>query len=201
MTFVLGLTGSIATGKSSAVQIFKEKKIPVIEGDAISRLVQAKGTDAFKAIVAEFGSEILADDGNLNRRKLRKLVFNDHNQLQRLERIIDPIIRLKIQEKLERLKKNQVPLVIVELPLLFEKNYEEIMDQIMLIYLPYKLELKRLMMRDNLKEKEAKRRISLQEAIDEKKKKSDIVIDNSGSFLETKKQVEMWLSHISNQIL
>ncbi|MDR1522285.1 MAG: dephospho-CoA kinase [Streptococcaceae bacterium] len=193
MTFVLGLTGSIATGKSSIAQIFKEYKIPVIEGDMIAHLVQAKGTDTFKTIVVKFGSKILTDDGSLNRSKLGRIVFANKDQLQCLERIIDPMIRLKIQENLKKLKKRQVPLIIVEIPLLFEKKFEKMMNQIMLSYIPYKLEIKRLMMRDNLKEEEAKKRIKLQDSIEEKKKKTDIVIDNSGSFTQTRKQVEKWL--------
>jgi len=193
MTFVLGLTGSIATGKSSIVQIFKEHKIPVIEGDKIAHSVQEKNADGFKAIIAEFGSEFLTDGGNLDRKKLGELVFADQNQLQRLERVIDPIIRLKIQEELENFKKKQVPFVIVELPLLFEKSYEKMMDQIMVSYIPYQLELKRLMLRDNLKENEAKQRIQLQEPIEQKRLRANIIIDNSGSLAKTSKQVETWL--------
>jgi dephospho-CoA kinase len=199
MTFVLGLTGSIATGKSSIVQIFKKHKIPVIEGDALTHSVQEKGADGFKAIIAEFGSEFLTDDGSLDRKKLGKTVFANQSQLQRLERVLDPIIRLKIQKELENFKKSQVPLVVVELPLLFEKNYEKMMDQIMVSYLPYELELERLMMRDNLKEEEAKRRIKLQETIELKRLCADVVIDNSGSFAETKKQVEIWLHFLNKE--
>ncbi|MDR0691336.1 MAG: dephospho-CoA kinase [Streptococcaceae bacterium] len=197
MTFILGLTGSIATGKSSVAQIFKERKVPVIEGDMIAHLVQEKGADGFKAIVAEFGSEVLTNYGSLDRKKLGELVFADQKQLQRLERLIDPIIRFQIQVELENLKKSQVPLVVIELPLLFEKKYEEIMNKIMVSYLPYELELKRLMMRDNLKEEEAKRRIKLQESIELKRLFADVVINNSGSFAETKKQVETWLKTCS----
>ncbi|MDR1473845.1 MAG: dephospho-CoA kinase [Lactobacillales bacterium] len=199
MTFVLGLTGSIATGKSSVAQIFKEHKIPVIEGDALTHSAQEKGADGFKAIVDEFGSEFLTDDGSLDRKKLGKLVFADQSQLQRLERVLDPIIRLKIQKELENFKKSQVPLVVVELPLLFEKNYEEMMNQIMVSYLPYELELKRLMMRDNLKEEEAKKRIRLQETIELKRLRADVVIYNSESFAKTKKQVETWLHFLNKE--
>lgn len=166
--YVLGLTGGIATGKSTAAAVFSRHQIPMIDGDIIAREVVQPQTPGLAAIVQEFGEEILQEDGSLDRVALAKIIFDSTEQRQKLDRLLDPFIRQAITEQIKQQKANY-PLVVVDIPLLFEGHYEQEMDAVAVVYLPEEIQLQRLMKRNQLTLDEAKKRIQSQMPIEEKK--------------------------------
>ncbi|GGI66059.1 dephospho-CoA kinase [Enterococcus alcedinis] len=192
MGFVLGLTGGIATGKSTVVDIFRSFGFPIVDGDQIAREIVEVGQPALTAIKREFGSSVILSDGQLNRKQLGEIIFNQPEKRHVLNQLLDPFLRKTILDRIEAYKTKE-KLVIVDLPLLFEGNYIDTVDEIATVYVPESIQLKRLMARDSLSEQDAKKRISSQWPIEEKKAKSTIVFDNQQSITETKEQVVEWL--------
>lgn len=191
MAFILGVTGGIATGKSTVVAVFREIGVPIVDGDLIAREIVQPGQPALKALVTAFGEEIL--EGNqLDRKKLGKIVFQDPAKRQTMDRLLDRYLRGAITEQIKEAAKN-APLVVADIPLLYEADYAQYMDQVAVVYIPQKLQLKRLMQRDNLTEEAALQRIKSQLPIEEKRQKADFLFDNQGSQEETKQQVWDWL--------
>lgn len=189
---VLGLTGGIATGKSTADRIFEKYGFPVVDGDLVAREIVEVGKPALKKIVDTFGLELLLPNGGLNRQKLGQLIFHDETKRQQLNALLDPYLR---QEILSQIKKAQAdsPLVVADIPLLFEAGYQQYMNQIAVVYLPKKEQIKRLMARENLTEQAAAEKIASQLPIDEKCQQADVVFDNQGSILALEQQIVTWL--------
>ncbi|MGL4696893.1 dephospho-CoA kinase [Enterococcus larvae] len=193
MSLVLGLTGSIATGKSTAVEVFKKAGFPIVDSDQIAREVVEPGTPGLAAIITSFGSSVLQSDGSLNRKALGKIIFSDDRKREQLNRILAPFLLEKIVGDIEEAKKGS-PLVIADIPLLYEQGYEKYVDLVAVVYIPEQVQMTRLMNRDSLDEEEAKRRMKSQESIEEKKKQADIVFDNQGTVAQLEKQVVDWLT-------
>ena len=198
MTFVLGLTGGIATGKSTVSHYFKEQGVSVIDADVIAREVVEPGTVGLTKITEEFGGDILLEDGTLNRRQLGSIVFNQSEKLAQLNNILGIEIRQEILKQIEAFKQKNTSLVVVDIPLLYESRYETLMTKVMVVYIPEALQLTRLMHRDDLDLEQANKRIESQWPIERKKTLGDYVIDNSHSMKETKNQVDSWLEKFSN---
>lgn len=196
MTYFLGLTGGIATGKSTASRFFESKGIPVIDADVIARNVLEPDQPAFKQVVDSFGPAVVTEEGLLDRKALGQLIFADEQKRKRLNEIVQGDIRKRIQLEKNKLKKQEKPLVVLDVPLLYEADYEKEVDEVMVIYIDRSTQLKRLMKRDNISKDEAIDRIKAQDPIEEKAKKADTVIDNSESVEETEKQLVEWI--ISN---
>ncbi|WP_375179133.1 dephospho-CoA kinase [Enterococcus rotai] len=192
MTKILGLTGGIATGKSTVVKVFKELGFPVVDADVIAREIVEVGMPALAEIVSMFGTEILQPDGSLDRKKLGALVFSDKEKRQKLNALLSPFLREAILSQIE-MKKDRASLVVVDIPLLYEGGYEKDMDQVAVVYVPETIQLDRLMERDHLTEQEAWQRINSQLSIEQKKQRADIVFDNQKTIQETKKLVENWV--------
>ena len=194
---ILGLTGSIATGKSTVSRIFKKYGIPVIDADKIARDVVKKGSYGLKKIVDEFGKEYLNPDGTLNRKKLADLIFSNKEAKERLEKIIHPLVRRKEAEIIEKIreKDKDIP-IVVDVPLLIETGSYKNYDKIIVVYVPESIQIERLMKRDGLTYEEALNRVRNQMNIEEKIKFADYVIDNSGSIEDTEKQVVKILEEI-----
>lgn len=193
MCFILGLTGGISSGKSAVSQTFKEKGIPVIDADAIAREVVKPRTPGLSKIVAHFGSSVLTEERELNRKKLGEIIFNDEKERKVLDSILQQEIELKMDEELERLKREQHELIIMDIPLLFEANYESKCDEIMTVFVSQKTQLSRLMLRDSISEEQALARINSQIPIVDKALLSDVIIDNEGTIENTKLQIDRWL--------
>ncbi|MDR2834363.1 MAG: dephospho-CoA kinase [Streptococcaceae bacterium] len=194
MSFILGLTGGIATGKSSVATIFRFFHIPVVDGDVIARKLQEKGTPTLKKLVENFGKEILLENEELNRAKLGEIVFSNEEKMSELNQIMDPFLRQGFQEEIDFYQQQNAPLIVVDNPLLFERNYVKMVHQSMLVYTNEEESLKRLMKRNNLSKKEAQKRIDAQWSIENKRVLADIIIDNSGTVENTKEQVINWLN-------
>ena len=149
MTRVLGLTGGIATGKSTVVSIFRALGFPIVDGDEIARLIVEPGKPALAAIADHFGSAVLFENGELNRKKLGEMIFSNPTKREALDQLLDPYLREAILQQVAE-KKQEAPLVIVDIPLLFERKYESVVDQVAVIYVPESVQLARLMAREQI---------------------------------------------------
>jgi len=195
---IIGLTGSIATGKSQSSKIFKQLGCYIIDADKLSRTLTVKNSKCLTDIVKVFGKDILKSNGELNRKKLGSIVFSNKAAKTELEKIIHPHIIKKTNEVIA--KKYKTVDIIVDAPLLFEVGLDRVCDKVIVIYAKYHLQLKRLMKRDNLSKQEAEKRIALQMPIEEKMKLADITIDNSGTLAELKKNIKFIYKTIGNNL-
>lgn len=196
MTVVIGLTGSIATGKSTISNMFKRLNIPVVDADVIAREVVEPGTETLQHIVNAFGQSVLLADGTLNRKALGNIVFNNKKKLNELNDIIHPAIRNEMNRQKEMYVARNVPCVVLDIPLLFENKLDYLVDKIVVVYVDETVQLKRLMERDQSTKEEALSRIKSQIPIKEKISRADATIDNNGtveqSFEQLKEILKRW---------
>lgn len=193
MTMVIGLTGGIATGKTTVSNYLKELGYSIIDADVIARQVVEPGTKGLRMITDTFGEKVLTSDGLLDRQHLAQLVFTSSEQLQQLNRILQPIIRERIQEPISTSKD---PVVVIDVPLLYEQHYEDLCDVVMVVSAQPQQQLERLMNRNHLTMNEAKNRVASQMPLSSKERLADVVIDNNGSVEETRQQVKKWLNQV-----
>lgn len=193
----VGLTGGIATGKSTVARILRELGIPVVCADELARQVVKSGSEGFAAVVAEFGADILGPDGELDRRKLGAQVFADASLRARLESIVHPLVRAEQSRRREDLARSGASLAFYDVPLLFEKNLEEQFDATVVVLCDEGTQLSRLTSRDHLTIEEAKRRIAAQLPLAEKRRRADHVIDNNGSLEDLRAAVRELLVTLS----
>lgn len=198
MTFVLGLTGGIASGKTTVANFFKERQIPVIDADQVAREVVEPGKPALAKIVQKFGPDYLDSSGQLDRKRLGDLVFHDNSARIQLNQLLDDYIRSEIEDQREKYKLERVPLLVIDIPLLYEAEYDNFVDRVMLVYVPEELQLERLMKRNQLSKEAALARIHSQWSMDKKLSLADVVIDNSGTQEETYVQCKKWLEDFYN---
>ncbi|MFS8523229.1 MAG: dephospho-CoA kinase [Limnochordales bacterium] len=186
---VAGLTGGIASGKSTVARMFAELGAAVVSADEIAREIVEPGQPAWEEIRGAFGDEVLNPDGTLNRRRLGAIVFADEARRRRLERITHPRIREVMARRIEDLAAGGTP-VIAEIPLLFESEASlSLVDVVIVVYADPELQLERLMARDGLGREQAEARMAAQMPIEEKVMRADFVIDNDGDLERTRAQV------------
>jgi dephospho-CoA kinase len=186
---VIGLTGGIATGKSMVSAIFERAGAVIIDADRIARKVVKKDLPAYRQIVDTFGESVLLPDGEINRTVLGNLIFNDPRKKQMLNTIVHPQVEKETHRQLKQIKKNNPnALVILDIPLLFEANMHKDLSEVIVVYAPEHIQIKRLMERDRLSQDDALARIRSQMPIEEKKSLATMVIDNSGTLEHTRKQ-------------
>ena len=195
---VIGLTGGIGTGKSTVSQILKEKKFPVIDLDIISHEV-IKFPKVVEKIVENFGKEVLEynNTGNwiVSREKLGRVIFGDREKRLILNSVMHPeILRIMREKILECKKENKI--IFVEIQLLFEVQWEKEFDYILLVSAEKETQIKRILSRDNRSKEEALSIINSQMSLDEKKKRSDYVIENDGNIQDLEKKVDDFLKKI-----
>lgn len=186
---VIGLTGSIACGKSNVSATLAELGATIIDGDLLSREVTAPGGIALPAIREAFGDEVFLPDGTLNRRALGSAVFGDEEARQRLNAIIHPMVICLTRERIEQAREAGAPLCVLDMPLLFEAGMEHLCDRIWCVWLPRELQLQRLIARDGFTREEAEARLRSQLSADEKAARAHVVIDTSGSIEYTKSMI------------
>lgn len=189
MALVIGLTGSIASGKSTVSSMLKELHLPVIDADQIARDVVEPGEDTLKEIGLAFGKEILNADGTLNRKKLGSIIFSNNEKRKILNSIVHPAVRKRMLEQKETYLKDGESCVVMDIPLLFESKLTHMVDKILVVYVDEHVQLERLMERDNSTKEEALERIQSQIPVKEKVKQADAIIDNNGSKEESYKQL------------
>ena len=191
---VLGITGNIASGKSTVSKELARRGAVVLDADQLAREVVASGSSALKKVVKLFGTEILQKDGDLDRDRLGQMVFADVKVRAMLNGIIHPEIAKKSIKQLQQLRETTAaPLIIYEAPLLFEVGAETRVDKILMVKIDPEEQLRRLMARDRLSEADARQRMNSQMQQEKKIIRADFVIDNSGTLVETQKQVDaLW---------
>lgn len=189
MTLVLGLTGGIASGKSSVAAIFAELGAVVVSADQLARDAVAPGSTALRQLAGAFGPAILTPTGELDRKAMAKLVFADPVARERLNSITHPAIARLCAARLDELRAQGVPLVIYEAPLLFEAGAEQRVDRVLVVTVSPDLQRRRLAARDQLDDAAIAARIDAQWPQAAKVAQADYVIDNSGSLAQTRCQV------------
>lgn len=195
MALIIGLTGSIASGKSTVSSMFHDYHIPVVDADKISRDVVCPGEKAYLQIVETFGEEILLEDKTIDRKKLGAIIFPDKEKRTQLNEIVHPAVRETMVKQREDYVAGGANCVVLDIPLLFESKLTHFIDKTLVVYVNKETQLKRLMKRDNSSEAEAKLRINSQISLDEKAKMADAVIDNNGTREQTKEQLDDFLAN------
>ncbi len=194
MTYVLGLTGGIASGKSTVSKILASYGAEIIDGDVIARQLQQPGEEGLRQIALQFGNEYLNEDGSLNRTKLGDLVFNDSAELAKLNHIMRPLIHQRIIERLEQAKKANVKLAVIDIALLIEGHHLDLCTSTMMVETTSAKQLSNLMNRNHLSKVQAQARINAQMSNCERAKYVDEVITNNGSVEELKLKMIKWLT-------
>ena len=192
---LVGLTGNIASGKSTVARMMVERGATLIDSDELARRAVERDTPAFRQIVRRWGSEVLASDGTLDRGALRRQVFGDPSQLEELNRIVHPeVLRLRDRETAHARERGE-RVVICDIPLLFEVNAVEEFDRIVLVDAPRPLRLERLVRDRGLQETEAMEMIASQMPAELKRARADYVIDNDGTRSALQRRVDdVWAS-------
>jgi len=196
---ILGITGNIASGKSTVAKELARRGAVIVDADQLAREVVESGSSSLKKMVKVFGTEILQNDGHLDRDKLGQMVFADVKVRAMLNRIVHPEIAKKSIEQLQELKQRiDIPLIVYEAPLLFEVGAEKRVDKVLVVKIDPEEQLKRLMERDRFPAASAQQRIVAQMPQQQKLTQADFVIDNSGSVAETLKQIDiLWPQLVS----
>ncbi|MCS0790518.1 dephospho-CoA kinase [Cytobacillus firmus] len=189
MSLTVGLTGGIASGKSTVSSLLIEKGYTVIDADIEARLAVEKGEEAYQEIVRHFGERVLLKDGSIDRAELGSIIFHDEKERKALNSIVHPAVRKRMTAKKEQAISRNEQMIILDIPLLFESKLQYMCDRTLLVYADEGIQLQRLMQRNQLSEKEAMARIHSQIPLREKKALADAVIDNNGRIEETEKQL------------
>jgi dephospho-CoA kinase len=189
---LIGVTGGIATGKSTVDRMLAAHGAAVIDADALAREVVRPGSPSLNEVVQRFGASMLRPDGELDRTRLGAMVFADEDARHDLERITHPRIAELTQERVAAALATDTPLVAVDIPLLYENARESLFEGVLLVYAPQELQIRRLGERNGLDADAAAQRIAAQLPIDEKKDRATWVIDNSGDVDATAAAVKRW---------
>ncbi|GLB34524.1 putative dephospho-CoA kinase [Lyophyllum shimeji] len=197
---VIGLTGGIATGKSTVSKLLKDKNVPVVDADVLARQVVQPGTPGLAKIVKEFGPEILLPDGTLDRKKLGTIVFNDEEKRKKLNAIVHPAVKRAMFMKVIGHWVNSEKYCILDVPLLIEGGLWRWVGKVVVVYCSDDIQLQRLMRRDGSTLEDASARLNSQMPITEKVAYADVVIDNSGTPQELNGQVEAFVERLDKEM-
>jgi len=196
---VVGLTGGIASGKSTVSHLLAEHQIPIIDADVLSRRVVEPGTAGLRKIVREFGPTVQQADGSLDRKRLGQIVFRDKEKRRKLERIIHPAVRRAMLWDVCRCWMKGDRVCVIDTPLLIEAGLWKWVGRIVVVYCSKELQLRRLIERDHMSEEDARSRLSAQLPLSEKLDYADYVLDNSGTIPELQRQVTSLVRTLDNQ--
>jgi len=193
----IGLTGGIATGKSTVSALLRQAGFPIVDADIVAREVVEPGTPTLEKIKLAFGPGII-DNGVLDRRKLGQIVFEDGAQLKKLNDIMQPAISSAMADKINFWRLQNVPILVLDVPLLFERDYDKnkLVDKIIVVTASEEIQLSRLENRDQLSNMEARNRVKAQLPMSQKIARADYVIDNNGRIEELQEQVAVLIKKI-----
>ncbi|WP_059054312.1 dephospho-CoA kinase [Paenibacillus senegalimassiliensis] len=187
----IGLTGGIATGKSTVSRMLAQRGAVIIDADVIAREVMEPGHPVLAAVAERFGQAILQPDGTLHRKKLGEIIFSQPEERKALEGLTHPAIRAEMKRRISECEAaDPRQLVVADIPLLYESGLESLYEEIMVVYVPREVQKSRLMSRDGLTEWQAEQRLNAQMDIELKKERAHILIDNSQGLAETEQQIE-----------
>ena len=193
---IIGLTGGIASGKSTVATELRKQNVPVFDADEVSRNAVAKGSKGLALVAEAFGVEYLTADGEMDRAKISQLVFSDKEALKTLEGILHKIVWDEAEAFLAEAREQKVKLAVLDVPLLIETKWHERVDLVWLVAVSKEQQIKRAMIRSGMTEEEVKARIAAQMSLEDKKKFADVVLDNSGALEETLEQVHKELAKL-----
>ena len=194
----IGLTGGIASGKSTVSKMLVQLGAMIVDTDKIAREVVSPGSAAMTAICGRFGPEVVDEFGVLRRDVLARIIFSDAKAREWLQNLLHPLIRKRAEELAHQAELAGQPAVVFDVPLLFESGWDKNVDRIWTVYVLPDTQRKRLAKRDGLTETEISARIASQLPIGEKAKRSDVVINNEGDLTETFRQVEAAWREVAN---
>ncbi|MCP4104837.1 MAG: dephospho-CoA kinase [Desulfobacteraceae bacterium] len=196
---VVGITGSIACGKTTVGNMLEQMGVPVIDFDIIARQVVEPGTPGLEKIVDYFGKQVLQEDGALDRKKLSKIVFRDSEKRKKLESITHPAIFEEFFKQVNEIAEKKSDAIIqVAVPLLIELNMQYLFDKIVVVYIPEDKQTERLVKRDGITEQEAVNMLKSQMSVNDKVGYADFIIKNDGTLEETGKQVQALYHSLTN---
>ena len=198
MARIIGLTGGIASGKSTVTSYLKEKGYPIIDADQVVHDLQAPGGELYRALVEHFGRDILLDTGDLNRPALAQRIFSSQKEIAWSNQVQGDIIRKALARERDRLAKIE-DLFFMDIPLLIEQGYLDWFDQVWLVYVTEDTQLQRLMERNVLTEVQARDRLAAQMPLDKKKAFVDLVIDNNSKRDRLYQQIDRALEQIERR--
>ena len=193
---LVGLTGGIASGKSTVAKILQSLGAAIVNADDLASEVVEPGHEAWKEIVASFGADILQSDQTLDRQKLRTLIFNQPEARKRLESIIHPRVRALAEERIRDYAAAGYPVAIYEVPLLFEGNLQEWLRPVILVACDVETQTARLQNRDHLTAADAEKHIAAQMSLKDKRRLADYVIENNGSLEDLERQTRQILEEL-----
>ena len=195
---VIGLTGSIGTGKSEAARQLEALGASIISADQVGHEAYTPNTEAWEQVVVAFGDDILQDGGEIDRRKLGAVVFSDPGQLEKLNQIMHPRMARMVADKIEELRDQGVEVVVVEAALLFEAGWDSLVEEVWVTDSTEQVVIERLKQRNGMSEEEARKRISSQMGRTERLERSDYVIENSGDMATLGNTIkELWERRVS----
>lgn len=192
MAKIIGITGGIASGKSTVTDFLRKQGYQVIDADQVVHELQEPGGRLYQALLSAFGSAILQEDGRLDRPKLGAMIFGNPELLAQSSQLQNEIIREELARRRDLLAKTE-SVFFMDIPLLFELQYEDWFDQVWLLDVTEETQISRLMARNALSLEEAEKRIAAQLSLQEKRKRADVLIENNGSVEETLAQVDQLL--------
>ena len=198
MVRIIGLTGGIASGKSTVTSYLREKGYSVIDADRVVHDLQAPGGELYQALVEHFGTEILLDTGDLNRPALAERIFSSQKEIAWSNRIQGSIIRKALERERQRLAASE-EIFFMDIPLLLEQDYQDWFDQVWLVYVTEDTQLQRLMERNALTEVQARDRLAAQMSLEEKKALVNLVIDNNSKRDHLYQQIDRALEQIERR--
>jgi dephospho-CoA kinase len=187
---VVGLTGGIGTGKSTVSAMLRDLGATVIDADEATRAVQAPGSEGLRRLAAEFGDGILTAGGELDRARLGDIAFNDPEARRRLNAIVHPLVREWMAERLQEAVERGDPVVVMDIPLLFEARGAGAFETVLLVYAPEELQLERLVQLRGMTADAARARIAAQMPIEDKRRQATHVIENTGDLDDLRRGVE-----------
>lgn len=193
----IGLTGGIASGKSTVSAELRRLGLPIFDADAEAKLAVAKGSEGLAQVIEALGSEYLTAEGELNRAKVAERVFHDKDALKTLEAIIHKIVWARAEQFMQENRSAEKQLAVLDVPLLIECGWHKLVDSVWLVAVSRKQQIERAMLRSGMTSDEVEARIAAQMSLAEKKKYADIVLDNSGTLEETLAAVHKELAQLT----
>lgn len=198
MARIIGITGGIASGKSTVTEFLRRQGYQVIDADQVVHELQEPGERLYQALLSAFGPAILQEDGRLDRAKLGAMIFGDPELLAQSSQIQNQIIREELAGRQDLLAEKE-DIFFMDLPLLFELGYETWFDQVWLVDVTEETQLSRLMTRNALSQEEAEKRIATQLSLQEKRNRADVLIDNNGPLEHTQEQLREALQKLERR--
>lgn len=194
----VGLTGGIATGKSTVSSYLAKRGIPVVDADQLAQEAVAAGSEGLKQIVSQFGADFLDEKAELNRKKMAQLVFSNPEALKKIESIIHPLVQSRVQQLRSQYEKTGAPLIFYDVPLLFEKNLQDQFDKVVVVASDTEQQIQRMKDRNGWSLEQVQARLKNQLPLAEKIRQADFVLQNNSDVLSLYQQVDQMLQKIQS---